>query len=195
MGEGEEDAADDEEEEGRSDDEETLSQRTVSLLDISNSDNEETHKAAAREKVRKSDVRYAAWQDEQIHQGNDDIAKRDKRVHDHADVGKSCNAPDKIGPLLTYMEEHRVFKPLDTIDNPMGLCRFYRTSSKKSNVLIGPKSTDSACKIQDIKLAKGVGRPLTVVVFEGETVTPLGLLQELHSHLTLSQSQSMCLKK
>ena len=85
------------------------------------------------------------------------------------------------------MEEHRVFKPLETIDNPMGLCRFYQTSSKKSNVLTGPKSADSTRKIHDmIKLAKGVRWPLTVVVFEGEMVTPLGLFTELHSHLTLS---------
>ena len=187
LGEGEEAVADAEEEEDGSDDEETLSQGMVSLLDISNSDNEETRKAAAREKACKSDVWYAAWRDEQIHQGNDDIAKHDKRVHDHADIGKCCKAPDKIGPPLTYMEECGVFKPVETIDNPMGLCRFYRMSSKKSNVLTGPKSADCTCKIHDmIKLAKGVGWPLTVIVFEGETVTPLGLLQELHLRLTLS---------
>ena len=104
-----------------------------------------------------SDVQYTAWQDKQIHQGNDDIAKHDKRVYDHADVGKCCKAPDKIGPLLTYMEEHGVFKPVETIDNPMGLCRFYQMSSKKSNVLTGLKSADCARKIHDmIKLAKGV---------------------------------------
>ena len=79
------------------------------------------------------------------------------------------------------------FKPVEAINNPMGLCRFYRTSSKKSNVLTGPKSADCAHKIHDmIKLAKGVGQLLTVVVFEGETVSPLGLLHELHSCLTLS---------
>ena len=55
-------------------------------------------------------------------------------------------------------------------------------------MLTGLKSTNCAHKIHDmIKLAKGVGRPLTVVVFEGETVTPLVLLQELHSCLTLSR--------
>ena len=124
MGEGEEDAADDEEEEGSSEDEETLSQGMVSLLNISNSDNEETRKAAVCEKAHKSDVQYAAWWDEQIHQGNEDIAKCNKRVHDHADVGKCCKAPDKIGPPLTYMEEHRVFKSLETIDNPWGSADF-----------------------------------------------------------------------
>ena len=71
--------------------------------------------------------------------------------------------------------------------NPLGLCRFYRMSSKKSNVLTGPKSADNACKIKGlIKLAKEVRWPLTVVVFEGEMVTLLGLLQELHLCLTLS---------
>ena len=81
----------------------------VSLLDISNLDNEETHKAAAHEKACQSDVLYTDWQDEEIRQGNDDIAKHDKRVCDRADIGKCCKAPDKIGPPLTYMEEHRVF--------------------------------------------------------------------------------------
>ena len=191
-----EDAAGDEEEEGGLGDEEeedgldyeeTLLQGMVLLLDISNSDNEETRKAAVHEKVCKSDVLYTAWQEEQIYQGNDDIAKCDKRVHDHKDTGRCCKAPDKIGPPLTYMEEHGVFKPLDTIDNLMGLCRFYWMSSKKSKVLTGPKSTESAHKIKDmIKLAKGIRQLLTVVVFEGETVTLLGLLQELHLCLALS---------
>ena len=85
------------------------------------------------------------------------------------------------------MKERGVFKPVEAMSNPMGLCRFYRMSSKKSNVLTGPKSADCARKIHDmIKLVKGVGQPLTVVAFEGEMVTHLGLLQELHSHLTLS---------
>ena len=162
LGEGEEAPADAEEEEDGSDDEETLLQGMVSLLNISNSDNEETRKAAACEKACKSNVWYTVWQDEQIHQGNDDIAKCDKRVYDHANVGKCCMPPDKIGPLLTYMEEHGVFKPMEAINNPMGLCRFYQMSSKKSNLLTGPKSTDCTCKIHDIiKLAKGVGWPLS----------------------------------
>ena len=55
-----EDAAADEEDEGHSDDEETLSQGTVSLLHISNSDNEEAHKATAHKKACKSDVQFTA---------------------------------------------------------------------------------------------------------------------------------------
>ena len=70
----------------------------------------------------------------------------------------------------------------------MGLCRFYQMSSKKSNVLTGPRSTVCTCKIQNmLKLAKEVGRLLTIIVLEGEMVTPLCLLQELHLCLALSR--------
>ena len=96
---------------------------TVSLLDISNSDNKETRKAAARKKARKSDVKFTAWRDEQICQGNEAIAWHNKQVHDYMDTGRTSKAPDIIGPPLTYMEERGVFKPLDTIANPLGLCR------------------------------------------------------------------------
>ena len=48
-------------------------------------------------------------QDRQICQDNDDIAHRDQRVCDHADIGKCCEAPDEIGPPITYMEEHAGF--------------------------------------------------------------------------------------
>ena len=61
LGEDEEAPADAEEEEDGSDDEGTLSQGMVTLLNITNSDNEETCKAAAHEKACKSDVQYAAW--------------------------------------------------------------------------------------------------------------------------------------
>ena len=72
---------------GHSEDEEALLQDMVSLLDISTSDNEEACKAAACETMHKSDIQYGAWWDEQIHQGNEDIAQHDKQVNDHADGG------------------------------------------------------------------------------------------------------------
>ena len=79
-----------------------------------------------------------------------------------------------------------MFKPLDTIANPLGLCRFYWTDPQKSNVITGLKSMASTRKNKHmLKLAKELGQPLTIMVFEGGTVTPLGLLQELHSRLTL----------
>ena len=70
--------------------------------------------------------------------------------------------------------------------NPLGVCRFYWTDPQKFNVVTGPKSAASARRIKCLlELAKELGRPLTIVVFEGGTVTLLGLLQELHLHLTL----------
>ena len=88
------------------------------------------------------------------------------------------------------MEELGVFKPLDTIANPLGLCRFYRTDPQKSNVITCPMSAASTHRIKRLlELAKELGWPLTMVVFEGGMVTPLGLLQELHLCLTLSHIQ------
>ena len=66
---------------------------------------------------------------EQICQGNEGIAQHNKEVNDYTNGGRPSKAPDKIGPLLSYMEECRVFKPLDTIANPLGLCRFYSDRS------------------------------------------------------------------
>ena len=107
-------------------------------------------------------------------------------VHDHPIPGKCCKAPDIIGPPISYMEEHRVFKPVEFVNNPKGLCRFYHTSPGKSNVLVGPKSAESARRLHClIQIAKGLGQQLTVVVFEGESVTPKCLLSKLHSHMAL----------
>ena len=182
-----EDTAAGEEDAGHLEDEEALLQSTVSLLDISTSDNEEARKAAARETAHKSNVQYVAWWDEQIHQGNEGIAQRDKQVNGHANGGPPSKALDKIGSPLSYMKEHGVFKPLDTIANTLGLCRFYWTNPQKSNVIMGLKSAASTHRIKRLwELAKELGQPLTIMVFEGGMVTPLGLLQELHSHLTLS---------
>ena len=124
-----------------------MSQGTVSLLDISKSDNEEACKAAVHKKVHKSNVQFAAWQDEQIRQGNKAIAQCDKQVHDYVDTGRPSKAPDKIGPLLTYMEECGVFKPLDTIANPFwASADFIGWIQKKSNVITGTEvCMASAC--------------------------------------------------
>ena len=98
-----------------------------------------------------------------------------------------ARAPDKISPPVPYVEECWVFKPLDTITNPLGLCCFYCTKPPYSNVTTGSKSAASTCRIKHLlEKAKDLGQPFTIVVFEGGNVTPLGLLQELHSQLTLS---------
>ena len=167
---------------GHSEDKEALSQGTESLLDISTSENEETCKAAAHETACKSNIQYGNWWDEQIHQGKEVIAQHDKQVNNYTDGGGPSKAPDKIRPLLSYMEECRVFKPLDTIANPLSLCQFYQIDTQKSNIVMGPKSAAGTHRIKHLlELAKELGWPLTIVVFKGGTVTPLGLLQELHS--------------
>ena len=142
--------------------------------------------AAVHEKARRSDVLYAAWLDDQIHKGSDEIKRHDSSVHDHPIFGKRCEAPDYVGPPISYMEECRVFKPTESINNLRGLCQFYHTSPGKANVSVGPKSAASARRIHLlIEIAKGLGRQLTVVVFEGESVTPTCLLHKLHSRMAL----------
>ena len=84
------------------------------------------------------------------------------------------------------MEEHRVFKPTESINNLMGFCRFYRMSPEKSNVLTGPKSAECAREIYGmVEVAKRVGQQLTVVIFDCESVSPMCLLRELHSRVAL----------
>ena len=93
--------------------------------------------AVAHKKACQSDAMYATWQNVQIHQGHFEIEQHDQTVCDHPLAGKHCEAPDQVGPPLSYMEEHGVFKPAESVNNPMGLCRFYRMSPEKSNVLMG----------------------------------------------------------
>ena len=137
-----------EEDAGHSEDEEALSQGTVSLLDISTSNNEDAHKATVHKAACKSNIQYGNWWDEQIHQAKEGIAQCDKGVKDYANGGKPWKAPDKIGPPVPYMEEHGVFKPLDTIVNPLGLCHFCCTEPPYSNIITGPKSAASAHRIK-----------------------------------------------
>ena len=105
QGNDEETTAGGEEDAGHSEDEEALSQGTVSLLDISTSDNEDACKAAACEAAHKSNVQYGNWWDEQTHKGKEGIAQCDKGVNDCANGGRSSKALDKIGPPFSYMEE------------------------------------------------------------------------------------------
>ena len=160
----------------------------ISLSCFSKSDTVEVRIAAVRKKVRQSDVLYATWLDDQIHMGHDKVKQRDSTVHDHPIPGKRCEVPDIIGPPISYMEKLRMFKPVEFVPNPKGLCRFYHTSPGKSNVLVGPRSAESAHWLHCLlHIAQGLGRQLMVVVLEGESVTPKCLLSELHSRMALSQ--------
>ena len=137
----------------------------ISISCFSKSDTVEVCVAAVREKARQSDMLYAAWLDVQIRKGNDKVKRCDSTVHDLP--GKCCEAPDHVGPPISYMEECSIFKPAESNNNPRGVCQFYHTSPGKANVLVGPKSAESAHWIHClIEIAKGLGQP-TVVIFEG----------------------------
>ena len=158
------------------------------MTGFSQSDTEGVHAATACDKACLGDVLYATWRDNQIHKGNDKIKQHDLRVCNHPQFGKRCEAPDQVRPPISYMEECRVFKPMEFTNNPMGLCPFYCTSPEKANVLVGPKSAESAHRIHRlIEIAKRIGWQLTVVVFEGKSISPWCLLSELHLHLALSR--------
>ena len=168
------------------DDNSSDEEETLSPLDISNSDTEEIQMAAARRKACQNDALFAAWQDLQICQGTYEIGQHDQRVCDHPLAGKCCEAPDQVGPPISYMEELGVFKPAESINNPMGFCQFYWISPEKSNVLTGPRSAECARRIYGlVEVAKRVGQQLTVIVFDGESVSPICLLGELHFRLAL----------
>ena len=104
-----------------------VSQGSVSLLDISTTDDEDTHKRKARKLARKSDTDFAAWKDKFIREGVAGIQEWDSTVNDYADAGKKRpKNPDTIGPPVSYMKEHGVFQPLPSTMNPLGLCHFDR---------------------------------------------------------------------
>ena len=160
----------------------------ISLSCFSESDTVEVRTAAVHKRVHQSDALYATWLDDQIRTGNDAVKRRDSTVHDHPTAGKCCEAPDVVAPPISYMEKVKVFKPVEFTHNPKGLCRFYHTSPGKSNVLVGPRSATSAHWLQCLfQRVQGLGRQLTVVVLEGESITPWCLLGELHSRMALAQ--------
>ena len=97
-------------------------------------------------------------------------------------VGNLVKLPTKSAPLCLTWKSTGVFKPLDTIANPLGLCQFYHTDPAHSNVITGPKSAASTHKIKHLlEKVRNLGQSFTIVVFEGSNITLLGLLQELLS--------------
>ena len=101
-------------------------------------------------------------------------------------AGKCCEGsqPGWTSPFLHGGAQG--FKPKESINNPMGLCQFYRTSPKKSNVHTGLKLDECARRIYGmVEIAKRVRQQLTVIVFDGESVSSVCLLGELHFHVAL----------
>ena len=76
-----------------------MSQGSMSLLDISTTDNEDTRKRKACELASKSDTNFAAWKDKLIGEGVKGIQERDSMVNDYTAGGKrKPKNPDPLGP-------------------------------------------------------------------------------------------------
>ena len=90
-----------------------------------------------------------------------------------------------LAPPVSYMEERRMFQPLASTTNPLGLYHFYLADSNTS----APKTPKPPATVEHVKklllLASTQRQSYVIVVFQGGTVTPLGLLQELHMRSAL----------
>ena len=106
-------------------------------------------------------------------------------VNNYTDGKKRTKNPNPLGPPVTYMEERGVFQPLVSTTNMFGLCRFYRVDPNMPM----PSGPDSPAIAEHVKrlllLASTKPRWYVIVVFRCGTVTPLGLLQELHMQSAL----------
>ena len=162
-----------------------MSQGSIPLLDISASDDDETRKRKARELARRSDTAFAAWKEKQISDGVKGIEERDQMVNDYMDGKRKPKNPDPLGPPVSYMEECGVFQPLASTTNTLGLCHFYRVDPN-TPMPTGPESPAMAEHVKKLLLLASTKRRwYVIVVFRGGTVTPLGLLQELHTRSAL----------
>ena len=103
-----------------------VSQGSMSLLDISATDDEDTRKQKAHELARKNDTDFLAWKDQLISEGVKGIQEWDSMVNDYTDRKRRPKNPDPLGPPISYMQECGVFQPLPSTTNPLGLCHFYR---------------------------------------------------------------------
>ena len=74
-------------------DEADVSQGSMSLLDISATDDEDTRKWKARELACKSDTDFAAWKEKLINEGVKGIEEQDSTVNNYMDGRGSPLAP------------------------------------------------------------------------------------------------------
>ena len=126
-----------------------VSQGSMSLLDISTTDDDDTRKCKACE--LNTDTDFAAWRDKLIRDGVVGIQECDRAVHDYANPGKKKpKNPDKIGPPVSYMKECGVFQPLPSMTNPLGLCHFYPADPASLSKLVPPKAHLSLWTISTI---------------------------------------------
>ena len=122
-------------------------------------------------------------ENELIRDGAVGIQEWDITVNDYADAGRRRpKNPDTIGPPVSYMKECRVFQPLPSITNPLGLCCFYPADPSSLFTLLPLKPPTTKDHLKSLLvLVKSQRQPYIIVVFQGGPVMPLGLLQELHS--------------
>ena len=158
-----------------------VSQGSIPLLDISASDDDETRKCKAHDYACRSDTAYAAWKEKQTSDGVKGIEERDQMVNDYTGGKRRPKNPDPLGPPVSYMEDRGVFQPLTSPTNTFGLCRFYRTDPN-APMPSGPVSPATAEHVKRlVLLASMTPQQYVLMVFQGGTVTALGLLQELHT--------------
>ena len=168
-------------------DEGDVSQGTVSLLDISVSNDEDTHKCKAREVAHKNDTNFAAWKDKLISDGTTGLQERDNVVNDYADGKRKPKNPNFLGPLSLIWKNvgslshyppqqilwgYVVFTPwIQQL-----YLRFQLRSRRPRWTIYGSL----------LILAKTQPHPYIIVVCTGGAITALGLLQELHSRSALA---------
>ena len=62
------------------------------------------------------------------------------------------------------MEERGVFKPLDSMANPLGLCQFYHTDPETVKSISAPKSLASVHRVKCLlEKAKELRQPYIIV--------------------------------
>ena len=146
-----------------------VSQGSMSLLDISTADDEDTRKGKAHKLTCKNDTDFAAWRDKLICDRVAGIQEWDKTVNDYANPGKKRpKNPDTIGAPLSYMKECGVFQPLPSTTNSLGLCHFYPADPSSLSTLMPPKSPTTVDHLNNLLVfMKSWGWPYIIVVFEG----------------------------
>ena len=106
-------------------------------------------------------------------------------VNDYMDGKRKPKNPDPLGPPISHMEECGVFQPLASTTNPLGLCHFYHADPNMSTPMT-PKPPATVEHVKKLLFLASTQQWLYIImVFQGGTVTPLGLLQELHMRSVL----------
>ena len=152
-----------------------VSQGSMSLLDISATDNDDTRKCKARELAHKSDTDFAAWKEKLVSEGM-------SRTAWWTTIWTGRESPKILTPLAPLFLTWRNAGCL----SPCNLWRIlwgYVTLPCRLECVHACNSETTGhggpCKESAVP-HEHTARPYIIMVFQGGTVTPLGLLQELH---------------